>query len=128
LSENKHKILIIDDDPQTRQMIGQFLNLSGYETMAAREGKEALDLYESERQAGRPFDAVTLDLEMPFGMGGAETMKKLLAADKKVKVIVCSADCTNPIMENPKKFGFVAALEKPFTGKELNQILATLLD
>ena len=128
MSENKYKILVIDDDSQTRQMIGQFLAFSGYETMTAREGKEALELYEGERAAGRPFHAVTLDLEMPFGMGGAETMKKLLEADNPVKVVVCSADSTNPIMEKPKQFGFVAALAKPFSGKDLIGILKTFLD
>ena len=128
MSKNKYKILVVDDDIQTREMIGQFLVHSGYETMAAQEGKEALELYEGERAAGRPFDAVTLDLEMPFGMGGEETMKRLLAADSNVKVVVCSADSTNPIMEHPERFGFVAALAKPFSGKELIEILKTILD
>ena len=128
MSANRYLILVIDDDPQTREMIGRFLELSGYETKSANEGKEALEIYLSQRAAGRPFDAITLDLEMPMGMGGAETMKKLLEINQDVRVVVCSADSNNPIMEHPEQFGVAAALAKPFSGKDLIEVLDNLLD
>ena len=45
----------------------------GYEVLSARDGAEAIDLYEAANASGRGFDAVLLDVTVSGGMGGVET-------------------------------------------------------
>jgi CheY-like chemotaxis protein len=49
-----------------------------YRVGYANDGAEAIDCYSEAMEAGDPFDAVILDLTIPGGMGGQETLEKLL--------------------------------------------------
>ena len=53
-----------------------------------------------ERESGQPFAAVIMDLTVPGGMGGKETIEKLLEIDSDVKVVVSSGYATDPIMSD----------------------------
>lgn len=78
------KILFVDDDPDTRVVIGGILNQSGFETHFASNGSEALDLLED-----HTFDLVILDYMMP-GMDGVETCRQI-RQDFNVLIILLSA-------------------------------------
>ena len=67
----KDRILVVDDDPDNRAMIGHFLSNWGYEVDDAKNGKVAL-----EKVAAHPPHLVLLDLEMPE-MDGFETCERL---------------------------------------------------
>jgi DNA-binding response OmpR family regulator len=67
----KDRILVVDDDPDNRTMIGHFLSNWGYEVDDAKNGKIAL-----EKVAAHPPHLVLLDLEMPE-MDGFETCEHL---------------------------------------------------
>jgi CheY-like chemotaxis protein len=81
------EILVVDDDPNHRALISEFLEEIGYRTAQAANGREALDLLETELPA-----AVLLDLRMPVmsGWGLLEALKKLPRA-QRVPVIIISA-------------------------------------
>ena len=68
----------------------------GYEVALASDGDEAVSLFRKAKKAGEPFDAVILDLTIPGGMGGRETIKKLKKIDPKVKAVVASGYSNNP--------------------------------
>ena len=80
------------------------------------------------RQAAKPFRAVIMDLTMPGGMGGRETMVKLREIDPEVKAIVSSGYSQDQVMANFRDFGFVGVVKKPYKpsdlGKALHEVLA----
>ena len=74
-----------------------------------------------------PYDAVILDLMVPGGMGGADTLTELRKIAPDVKAVLSSGSSTNPIIMNYADYGFKGALIKPFTGEELGQLLEDIL-
>ena len=85
---NHEKILIMDDEQDVIDTAGQMLIELGYEIEIAKNGTEALRLYQKSQEAGAPFDAVILDLTKPGDMGGKETIKKLIEINTDIKAIV----------------------------------------
>jgi len=121
------KILLMDDEEGLRVMAGRTLEKLGYEVEFAIEGAEALDLFKEAREADKPFDAVILDLTIPGGMGGRETVKKLQEIDPEVKAIVSSGYSNDPVMSNFRDYGFRGMVPKPFETKELSKVLHEVL-
>jgi DNA-binding NtrC family response regulator len=85
-------------------------------------------LFEAAQVAGTPFDAVILDLTVPGGMGGKETLVQLLKRDPTVKAIAASGYSNDPVMTEPTHFGFKTSLFKPPTKNELGRILGDILN
>jgi CheY-like chemotaxis protein len=100
------------------------LSTLGYSVVLKREGKETVEYFSAELKAGRPIEGLFLDLTVAGGMGGKETVRHLRAIDPDVPVFVASGYADDPVMANPREFGFTASIRKPFTMGEL----ATLLD
>lgn len=121
------RILLVDDDEQIRKVATSMLESIGYEVTAVEEGGVAIEKYCEARSAGRPFDAVILDLTVQGGKGGRETIQELLMIDNKVKAIVSSGYCDDPVMARYKEYGFVAAVPKPYNFDELDGVLRQLL-
>ena len=67
----KQRILVVDDNPQVRDILVQFLRQEGLESLTASNGREALEIV-----AREPPDLVILDVEMPL-MDGFETCRRL---------------------------------------------------
>ncbi len=121
-------ILIMDDDPQVSE-IGQLMVESmGHKVVSVEDGEQALEQYKKEKEAGRPFDLVIMDLTVPGGMGGKEAVKKLLAISPDAKVVVASGYSNDPVMANYKKYGFSGIIPKPLVLKDLEKLLAQLLE
>lgn len=121
------KILLMDDDEMLRGVAGEMLSLLGYEVEYAKEGREAIDLYEKSIHAFRPYDAVIMDLTVPGGLGGKTTIDKLLKLNPAIKVIVSSGYPDNPLLADYQKFGFSGVMVKPYKMEELSQILHRVL-
>jgi CheY-like chemotaxis protein len=113
----------MDDEEDVRRVIGEMLLKLGYEPGFAREGTEAIALYQHRAAAGLPFAAVIMDLTIPGGMGGQETIKKLIEIDPGASVIVASGYSNDPVMADFESYGFSGVLAKPFTA----EVLATVL-
>jgi PAS domain S-box-containing protein len=117
------KILFMDDQPNIREMTMQMLDDLGYEVRVAREGGEAIKLYEEAQESGHPFDAVILDLTVPGGMGGDEAIRKLREIDPEVKAIVSSGYSNDLIMSEYREYGFRDVVAKPYEIKKLSWVL-----
>ncbi len=120
-------ILIMDDEEAIRGMLRQMLVDCGYDVDEAWDGAHALALYKRAMEAGRPYDAVIMDLTIPGGMGGKETMAKLLELDPGVKAVVSSGYATDPVMANYRAYGFLGMVTKPYHIVELSRILHQVL-
>jgi PAS domain S-box-containing protein len=118
-------ILVMDDQRDVREIVGRLLEHLGYKVGFANDGAEAVDQYQRAQEAGRPFDAVIMDLTVPGGMGGKEAIQKLLEVDPEVKAIVSSGYSTDPIMANFRIFGFSGVVSKPY---EIGELSAALLE
>lgn len=106
------KILVMDDDEMIRFIARQTLLKIGYDVECFADGVKTIEAYRKAYEAGEPFMAVFLDLNIPGGMGGKETMKQLLTIDPHAKGFVTSGDSSDPAMIHCKDFGFSGAFEK----------------
>jgi len=104
----------MDDELSIRGVISSILEHSGYSVTCARNGEETIEYYTKERENGSPFDAVILDLVVPAGMGGQETISKLREIDPNVRAIVSSGYSDEPVMAAHKEYGFLGILPKPY--------------
>jgi len=117
------RILIMDDEKMVRDISTAMLTSCGYSVDTATDGKDALQKYINAVENDTPFNIVIMDLTIPGGMGGKETVNRLLAIDPEAKVIVSSGYSTDPIMANYKEYGFKGRITKPFQIKDLKKAI-----
>jgi two-component system cell cycle sensor histidine kinase/response regulator CckA len=117
------RILVMDDEPMILDFLQQMLSQIGYEVECARDGHEAIALYEEAKRSGKTFAAVIMDLTIPGGMGGKEAIKFLLELDPHCKAVVSSGYSDDPIMAEFEKYGFSGVIAKPYKISELGKIL-----
>ena len=113
----------MDDEEFLLEMATGLLQHLGYTVDSASDGKEALDLYKKGLESGEKYAAVIMDLTIPGGMGGKETVLELKKLDPKAKTIVSSGYATDPILASFKEYGFDAMLPKPYEVEELAETL-----
>ena len=122
------RVLLMDDKGIIRRVAKEALHYLGYEVEVAADGAEAIRLYERAKNAGHPFDVVILDLTVPGGMGGKETISELKKIDPEAKAIAFSGYSTEPVMARFNEYGFSAVLVKPFTLQEISEVLHRVLN
>jgi PAS domain S-box-containing protein len=123
----KHRILVMDDEEDIRDIFSKLLTHLGYDAELAEEGNEVISKFREAREADAPFSAVILDLTVKDGLGGRQTLKKLLQIEPEVKAVITTSYADDPIVTGFRYFGFAAALVKPFTMQELQDSLDALL-
>lgn len=107
-------VLIVEDDPDSRNMLAALLGLHGYRSVVASNGLEALEAARQERPG-----VILLDLMMPVMDGQAFRQEQLNDSTlASVPVIVLSAHARTP--ELAEALGAAAYLLKPF---DLDQLL-----
>ncbi|RLB11745.1 MAG: hypothetical protein DRG27_00545 [Deltaproteobacteria bacterium] len=121
------KILVMDDEEIVLEVIQEMLKILGHEAIGVRDGKQAIEVYKEAKEQGSPFDVVILDLTVPTGMGGEETVRELLKIDPDVKAIVSSGYSNDPIMSEYEKYGFKAVVPKPYGMDELKEVLRKVI-
>jgi CheY-like chemotaxis protein len=124
---SKKRILVMDDEEILREVIGQILEQMGYEVELSRDGVEAIELYKKAMESHQPFEVVIMDLTIPGGMGGKETLRRLLEINPQVKAIVSSGYSNDPIMADYKQYGFSGVISKPYKIEELSQTLRKVI-
>jgi PAS domain S-box-containing protein len=122
----KAKVLLMDDDDEILQSLSENLAEEGYRVGVSLSGEEAFETYKAHFESGDPFDVVVLDLIVPGGAGGAETVKKLFEIDSKVRAIVSSGYSNDPVMAEYRKFGFSGVIAKPYEIRSLCEIIDSL--
>ncbi|MDD5313093.1 MAG: PAS domain S-box protein [Dehalococcoidia bacterium] len=124
----KARILVMDDEKEVREVTGHILKRIGYNDIKfAANGAETVKLYKAALESGRPFTVVILDLTIPGGMGGEETIKALLKIDPGVKAIVASGYADEAIMADYRGHGFSGMVAKPYTIEELQRAVQDVI-
>jgi PAS domain S-box-containing protein len=121
------RILVMDDEELVREVVSDMLTNVGYEVITAVDGAEAISLYKEAMESGNPFGAVIMDLTIPGGMGGKETIQKLIEMDSEAKVIVSSGYSNHAVMADFEKYGFKGVIAKPYKTRELSEILRRVI-
>jgi PAS domain S-box-containing protein len=127
-SSDTQRILVMDDEIDIRNLIGDVLTHFGHTVEFASDGAAAIELYRSAMGSGQSFDVVIMDLTIPGGVGGKEAIKELRDMDPEVRAIVSSGYSNDPIMADFKSYGFKGVVAKPYEIRELvetlNQVIA----
>jgi len=125
--ESNGKILLMDDEQIILDVTHEVLTFLGFTVVFANEGTAAIELYKKEKASGHPFDLVILDLSIPEGMNGRETMDKLREYDPDVRAIVSSGYSNDPVMENFASYGFSGRLTKPYRISQIKSLLDEMM-
>jgi CheY-like chemotaxis protein len=123
----KGRILLVDDEEAVRASTSEMLKHLGYEPNAADSGEAAVRMCAEALQAGRPYDAVLMDLVLPGGMNGRETFEHIRALDQDVRAVISSGYSNDPVMSEFRRYGFRGVIQKPYGIKELGLALHALL-
>ena len=89
-------------------------------------GEMLIEMYKEAQIKGKKYDFLILDIVIPNGMSGDETLKEILSIDPSVKAIVSSGYSSNPVMSDYEHFGFAGVLAKPYTVGELKKAIADI--
>jgi two-component system cell cycle sensor histidine kinase/response regulator CckA len=121
------RILVMDDEEIIREVMGHLLNALDFDVVLAHNGEDTLAQYRKAIESDRPFDVVIMDLTIRGGMGGVETVGKLLEIDPDAKAVVSSGYSDDADLAEYRKHGFKAFLKKPYNVEELKSVLHSLL-
>lgn len=91
-----NKILVVDDDDDFRQLLGDVFKQSGYEVTTVNSAVEALEVFSE-----KPFDAVVTDHNMPE-MTGEDLIKNLRDAEPNLPIILVSGYLNQDLIQNLK--------------------------
>jgi len=127
-ADSKPLVLVMDDEEMVRDLAANLFDQLGFVVLQAKDGREALNLYQAFLNDNRKIDLVVMDLTIPGGMGGKETIEKLLQIDPEARAIVSSGYSNDPVMAEYEKYGFRACLKKPFKLEELVAILNEIME
>lgn len=124
--DTRKKILVMDDEDMVGEIACQMLNYLGYDALHVFDGKAAIEEFQIQRDRGKPFSAIILDLTIPGGMGGKETVTEILAIDSVAQVFVSSGYSNDPAMVHYEEYGFSGAILKPFDLAAIKGLLERL--
>lgn len=112
-------ILLVEDEPAVRQLFATALSRAGYTVLEARNGEEAVKLFDQHASA---IDLLLTDMRMPY-MSGSELAKELRGRKSGLKLICISGYPTEAGHEVTQDF-----LAKPFSRDEMLRKVRDVLD
>lgn len=115
------KILIVDDDQESRDLLCEVLEANGYAPHAVADGVAAREVLRVDPE----YRIVIADLQMPRE-SGLELLRKLRQENSKHEVILMSSFMSGAEIKAAKSLGVHALLDKPFQLTELLQTVAGL--
>ncbi|MFP4314836.1 MAG: response regulator [Desulfovibrionales bacterium] len=120
------RILVMDDEKLMLVLIERMLSRLGYAAVTVPDGRTAVSAYKTALDKGERFDAVILDLTVPEGLSGLETMRLLKGIDPSVRGILSSGFDRNAELSKYEPYGFSGLLPKPYTLGELEAVLQSV--
>jgi len=111
------RVLVIDDDPDTRDVLGVFLAHLGYTPALAAGGREGLELAVAERP-----DVVVLDVMMP-DVNGLDVLARLRTLQPSLPVIMTTASADPEVARTALRLGAFRYLRKPVDLDGLDRVI-----
>ncbi|MBZ5582362.1 MAG: response regulator [Acidobacteriia bacterium] len=120
--ENGKTIMVVDDEPEIRKLVGAMVGQFGYNVLTADSGEHALTLYKNHG----PIELLITDVVAP-GMSGPMLADKLTTMQPGLRVLFISGyDNTHVVQKYVVEKGHML-LAKPFTVEELRTKLGELV-
>lgn len=116
MSQERRRALVVDDDEEVRNLVLEYLEVSGFEVLKAENGLEALLKVKHERP-----EVVVIDVHMPR-LGGLEALKRIRAFDASIRVVVISGRAAE-VERDALRLGAHAVLPKPLVLPDLSRAL-----
>ncbi|MBW8073599.1 MAG: response regulator [Ferrovum sp.] len=115
------RILVVDDNAMNLQLVCITLELAGHETLSASDGRNAIEIVESE-----PLDLILMDLRMPV-MDGKHAMEHIKANEltRHIPIIVLTASAMKGERELLLASGFDGYIDKPI---DVNSFAGTIAE
>jgi nitrogen-specific signal transduction histidine kinase/ActR/RegA family two-component response regulator len=124
IEEGDETILLVDDEEMVIDVGVQLLEKLGYTVLEARGGKEAIQIYQENKDN---IDIIVLDMIMP-DMGGSEVYDKIKIIDPEVKVLLSSGYSVEGQATEILKRGCNGFIQKPFNLKSLSRKIRAVLN
>lgn len=113
------EILIVDDDPDVREVMERWLTGQGFAVRVTENGDEAMQILNRTDHPG----VVLLDLDMPR-LNGLEVLRRIMARNIQVAVFVVSGHFDEHAFDVARKLGAKGCLHKPVDFDSLEEVLA----
>ncbi len=125
--DDRTTILVVDDEEAIRESLTDILEYSGYQVLAAIDGKSGIALFQEHRSE---VGLIILDLLMP-GMSGPETLQQLRQLDPAVTILLSSGYDEDEIIQILDDTGAgrsnIHFLQKPYSLATVVSITHSLL-
>ena len=113
------RILVVDDDPDIQQLLHDRLKGRGYQPSTALDGRQALELLQSD-----DFDGVLLDIGIGH-IDGLEVLRQVRTKNQLIPIIMITASGSQELATKAISLGAQAYVLKPFDASELQRALET---
>lgn len=100
-----------------------------FEISSAHQGEEGRDMVRRSLEEGRPFALAFIDMRMPPGWDGLETMERIWDVDPNLQIVICTAYSDNSWQEINDRVKYrerLLILKKPFDSVEVRQLAIAL--
>jgi two-component system, cell cycle sensor histidine kinase and response regulator CckA len=116
-------VLVVEDEPDVRELVRRMLELEGYAVVTAASGAEALRLFEQ----GGPIDVLVTDIVMP-GLSGRDLAMELRSRAPGLRIVLMSGFAEDAGALDELLAGGAVFVEKPFTSRTLVTEVRSVLD
>jgi PAS domain S-box-containing protein len=117
-------VLLVEDEPMVRSLLGGMLEKRGYRVLTAGSGEEAVVVASGDRG---PIHLMVTDVVMP-GLGGPELAKRLAPLHPELRVLYVSGYTDDAVLRHGVREGLASFLQKPFTLDALARKIRDVLD
>ena len=115
-------ILVIDDDPQLRDIARKMLTTLGYRVDTVESGEEAIEFIKN-----HPVDLALIDMIMEPGINGLETYRRLRKINPGIQAIITSGFSKSADVTTALELGAGGYLRKPYSIRQLALLIAKVL-
>lgn len=114
------KVLFVEDEADTRMLVGVGLQIHGFDVRLAEDGNAAIRALHEES-----FDFVVTDVSMPSGVTGIQVAEEAARLQPSARVLIVSGYARAQLPELPLNTRYLA---KPYRTSELTAMLRTMLE
>ena len=115
-------VLVVDDQPGTRETVRAILEDRGYQVSEAENGKQAVT-----KAGQKHYDVILMDAIMP-GMGGFDACEKIVEEDPEAKIIFLTAHSVVDWVRQALTAGAFSMLKKPVEPEDMLSLMRSVVE